>query len=368
MRALRGIGKFIWRFMVVFSFIVNLVLVVVLIAAGIFIFEIKNNVADPLVQGLHSTAMGLDQATIDWTIPVRDTLGIDLQVPINANTITSQVTEINGEAVEPIAGETVVTLTRPVPIVITGAFINSNDLTLRNATVNITLPPGTQLPVALDLEVGLQTDIPVELDVRAVIPLSQTQLADPIRTLALLFEPLAIGLHNLPSDFAQAGGLVTAVLQGEAIDLLATDGTGFSDEAYDPWVGFSRTAGLNYDLFDQPVPPENVPMMTGLTVPGGIPFLDEQLPDRTNIYAQGGVNDVNAQAIQNLQAQGIAPYFYDGSMSQYFQQIQATVPQPPADTTTGTSDGQGGADASGQSETSGDNGASDLGIIPPPNN
>jgi hypothetical protein len=142
MRALRGIGKFIWRFMVVFSFIVNLVLVVVLIAAGIFIFEIKNNVADPLVQGLHSTAMGLDQATIDWTIPVRDTLGIDLQVPINANTITSQVTEINGEAVEPIAGETVVTLTRPVPIVITGAFINSNDLTLRNATVNITLPPG----------------------------------------------------------------------------------------------------------------------------------------------------------------------------------------------------------------------------------
>lgn len=357
MRVLRGIGRFLWRFMVIFSFIVNLVLVVVLIGAGILIFEIKNNVADPLVQGLHSTAVGLNAATIDWTIPVRDTLGIDLRVPINANTITSTVTQIGGEPVAPIAGETVVTLTRPVPISIVGAFINSNDLTLRNATVNIILPAGTQLPVALDLEVGLQTDIPVELDVRAVIPLSETQLTDPIRTLALLFEPLAIGLHNLPSDFDQARLLITGLLNGAQIDLLKTDGTGFNAQAYIPWTGFSRTAGLNYDLFDQPWPPANEPVMTGISVPGGIPFLDEQLPDRANLYAQGGVNTANEQAIQSLQARGISAYHYDGTMAQVFRQIQANLP-PPTLTT---------PDSTGQTDATGDNDASSgLGIITAP--
>jgi len=282
---LRALGKFIWRFMVIFSFIVNLVLIVVLIVLGVLIFEIKNNVADPLVQGLHRTAVGLDNATIDWTIPVRDELGIDLLVPINAQTITSTVTEFNGEPVPPIAGETLVTLTRAVPIVINGAFIQSNDLTLRNAQVNITLPAGTVLPVSLDLELGLETDIPVELDVRAVIPINQTQLTDPIQTLQLLFEPLAIGLHNLPSDFNQAGAMVQRILNGEPIDLLRTDGKGgINNQPYVDWYGYSITAGENYALANSPVPPQNVPQETGIIPLGGIPILDSLLPWREQYY------------------------------------------------------------------------------------
>ncbi|HRF93941.1 MAG TPA: hypothetical protein PLZ51_02040, partial [Aggregatilineales bacterium] len=71
---LRAIGLFIWRFMVIFSFIVNIILVLVLVVAGLFIFHIKAQVAQPLVAGLHSSFVGLDNATIDWTIPVRDTI------------------------------------------------------------------------------------------------------------------------------------------------------------------------------------------------------------------------------------------------------------------------------------------------------
>lgn len=330
---MRALGKFIWRFMVIFSFIVNFVLIVVLAVAGLFIFQIKAQVADPLIGGLHSTAAGLGESTIDWVIPVRDTLGIDLEVPINANTIISQVTEIGGVPVaQTIPGETVVVLTRDVPIAITGANIDAGNLQLSNATVNITLPAGTELPVALNLAVGLSTDIPVELDVRAVIPLSETQLNDPIQQLGLLFEPLAIGLHNLPNDFSQAGAFAANLLAGDQpLDqlLLSTDGTGFNAEAYDPWRGFSQTAGVGYEnLMSQSYPLALRPIETGIVVPGGIPALDALLPDRA-VYYQNGQTPatVNAFSAQALTTTGIPAYTYDGTMAEIYNTSQGGISQ-----------------------------------------
>lgn len=357
---LRALGKFIWRFMVIFSFIVNLVLIVVLLGLGVFIFEIKNNVADPLVQGLHRTAVGLDKATIDWTIPVRDELFVDLQVPINQNTILSTVTEYNGEPVAPIAGETLVTLTRDVPLTINNAFIQSQDLTLRNAQVNITLPAGTSLPVSLNLEVGLQTDIPVALDVRAVIPISETQLTDPIQTLQLLFEPLAIGLHNLPSDFNEAGGMIQRVLNGEPINLLATDGTGgVNSDPYIDWYGYSLTAGENYALANAPVPAQNVPQETFIEPLGGIPVLDAQLPWRRDLYNNGSTPlQYNSELINFLNSNpDIDPSTWNGTGT-----INALVAQEStadADFSSQTVDGGTVPSVGGPNPTS-------SGIIPTP--
>ncbi len=320
MRLLKSIGRWLWRFMVIFSFIVNLVLVVVLLALGLLIFEIKNNVADPLVGGLHSTAVGLKDATIDWTIPVRDTLQVTFDLPLQQATI--------------------VTLNAPVPLIVSAKIdlpgINAYGV---DANVNLTLPQGLQLPVNLDLTVPVNQTVPVELDVRAVIPLSETQLADPIDTLRLLFEPLAIGLHNLPSDFNQAGDMVGRILRGELtleqINLLATDGTGgVNSEAYTPWVGYSRTAGLNYALFGEPVPAENVALPTNIVPPGGIPALDAQLKERRDYYLNNSTPDmVNATAIENLTAQGVDNVYYNGTMAAYYQQIQEDI----APQNTGTS-------------------------------
>lgn len=337
---LRALGKLIWRFMVIFSFIVNLVLIIVLLVLGILIFEIKNNVADPLVQGLHRTAVGLDKATIDWTIPVRDELFIDLDVPINSETILSTVTEYNGQPVEPIAGETLVTLTRDVPLVINNAFIQSPDLTLRNAQVNITLPAGTSLPVSLNLDLGLQTEIPVSLDVRAVIPIEETQLTDPINTLKLLFEPLAIGLHNLPSDFNEAGAMVQRVLDGQPIDLLKNDGTGgINDQPYMDWYGYSQTAGENYDLANSPVPPENVPTYTNIVPLGGIPILDSLLADRAQYYPNEQTPlQINEAARQNMLNSGIDPATWNGDGTIGALVAQEVTPEPSTNVTeTGTS-------------------------------
>ena len=371
---MRALGKFIWRFMVIFSFIVNIVLVVVLAVAGLYIFQIKQQVADPLIGGLHSTAAGLGESTIDWVIPVRDTLGIDLDVPINANTIISEVTEIGGVPVtQQIPGETVVVLTRPVPIAITGANIDAGNLQLTNATVNITLPAGTELPVALNLAVGLTTDIPVELDVRAVIPLSETQLNDPINQLGLLFEPLAIGLHNLPNNFSEAGAFAANVFAGnQPIDqlLLATDGSGFNAEAYDPWVGFSQTAGVGYEpLMAQNYPLELRPIETGIVVPGGIPALDALLPDRATYYQNGQTPlSVNAFSAQSLMSTGIPAYTYDGSMAEIYNTSQGGISQTVEEATMPTTTGQTVPptnDTSGQTNSTNTNN-SGSGIIPTP--
>ena len=83
---LRAFGKFIWRFMIIFSFIVNIVLVIVLVAAGILLFDIKNNIAEPLLTGLHATSRGLAESTIDWTIPERDNIPVRLNIPLQQDT------------------------------------------------------------------------------------------------------------------------------------------------------------------------------------------------------------------------------------------------------------------------------------------
>jgi hypothetical protein len=54
-RLLKAFGKIIWGFMVIFSFVVNLVLLAVVAILGVYIFNIKNDVADPLLKGLHSS-------------------------------------------------------------------------------------------------------------------------------------------------------------------------------------------------------------------------------------------------------------------------------------------------------------------------
>ncbi|NOG52208.1 MAG: hypothetical protein HND48_24310 [Chloroflexi bacterium] len=159
---LRFMGRSFWRFMVIFSFIVNLVLVVVVLILAATLFDIKHNIAEPLVGGLYSAFVGLEDATIDWTIPVRADVPVNLDIPINQNTV--------------------VTLTEAVPLTVV-AQIQAPSLTLSNARVSLSLPVGLQLPVALNLPVTVDDTLPVSLDVRAVIPLKETQLYDVARSL-----------------------------------------------------------------------------------------------------------------------------------------------------------------------------------------
>lgn len=285
MSTLRKIGSGVKLFMIVFSFVVNLVLVGVVVVLLLSIFDLKREVAVPLVGGLHSSFVGLDEATIDYTIPVRDTIPVVLDIPLQTNTV--------------------VTLTQPVPLSVSAVINLPGVGTLNNAQVNLQLPAGLQLPVQLDLNVPVNQSLDVELDVRAVIPIEDTQLHDALQNLQLLFQPLVLGLNNLPDNFDEAGPFIAGLLRGETPDLLA------SADLPDPWPGYSRTAGLNYGLANEPVPAGNQPLATGLVPLGGMPSADALL--REEIYAQGGPQAVNQRAAQAMAARGILAYYYDGT-------------------------------------------------------
>lgn len=361
MRALRSIGKWFWRFMVIFSFIVNIVLVVVLVFLLLTIFDIKNNIAQPLIQGLHSSFVGLNDATIDWTIPVRTSIDVtDKTITVDDSILLDK--------------DTIVTLTDNVYLNVTANITLPGVGNLNNAQVALALPKDLQLPVHLSLDVPVLIDvpvnledIPVDLDVRAVIPLSQTQLHDPVENLRLLFEPIVRILGNLPGDFSEVGPFVGQVVSGNPPNLLAD-----TDYSLNPWPGFSTTAGLNYDMANLPVPPENVPVLTGIQAVGGIPALDQGV--RPELYQNGDPAAVNTQAVGNAQAQGIPPQYYDGTYADYaggpLKQAQAaaqgmnTPPIVPTDA--------GGQPIQPTPPTGGQPGVSvtptpseDLGILPP---
>ncbi len=294
---LRALGRFIWRFMVIFSFVVNIVLLVVVAVLLLTLFDIKRNIAQPLVGGLYSAFVGLENATIDWTIPVRADVPVNLNIPLEQNTV--------------------VVLTEAVPLTVV-AQINAPALSLSNARVQLELPAGLRLPVALDLDVTVADTLPVALDVRAVIPLEETQLFDVAKSLQLLFEPLAVGLYNLPEDWAGAIELVGEVLNGTANLLVPND---FSLR---PWPGFSRSAGYNYplDLLTAPVPPNNVAVETGLVPLGGIPLLDEQI--RPDLYRDGSNPAAyNAQVEAGI---GIPAPYYDGSYPDARRDLLTQIP------------------------------------------
>lgn len=283
---MKTIGSALKNGFILFSFIVNLVLVIVVLVLASSLLQIKDSIVTPLVSGLHSSFVGLDEATIDWTIPVRDRIPVVLNIPLQT--------------------ETVVTLTQSVPLLVNAQITLPGGGGNLAATVALTLPQGLNLPVALDLNVPVDEQLDIAMDVRAVIPVSQTQLHDPIENLRLTFEPLVRTLHNLPGDF---GGMIALIG-----DLAAGRANLLAENAYsrDPWPGFSETAGLNYALASEPIPITGQPLVTGIVPVGGIPALDEAL--RPELYANGGSPaEHNAQAAAHMDGLGIPASSYDGS-------------------------------------------------------
>jgi hypothetical protein len=237
--------KFAWNAFknvaLLFSFIINLVLVITLVIVVLQIFQIKA-IVEPLIDGLHASFVGLDAATIDRVIPVRDEIPISFTLPLEQTTN--------------------VVLTAPVPLTVAAQFDLPGGGGRINGTVNINLPQGLILPVTLDLDVPVNTTVPVNLDVRAVIPLRDTQLHDAFNNLRGLLEPFVRALDNLPGNAGEGWTYLSQLLGGNAPYLLTP-----TEGSEHPWPGFSRTAGDGYTWpLDTPAQPG---VITG-TEPGGL--------------------------------------------------------------------------------------------------
>ena len=166
-------------FAIIFSFIMNAVLLIVLLIAAPLILPIVNDIVNPIVGGLNSSFVDMSSANITRTIDVNDTIPINFVLPLD--------TETNVVLVDNVALSGVPT-----------TFNLPGGGGTINGAVNLTLPKGLVLPVALNLDVPVDQEIDVALAVDVDIPLSETELGVPFNQLQSLFGPLDDLVQDLP--------------------------------------------------------------------------------------------------------------------------------------------------------------------------
>jgi hypothetical protein len=167
-------------FAIIFSFVVNLVMIVVLLLASPLILPVLDSVARPLVSGLTSSFEEMGNARIVRTISIEENIPIQFSVPLETTTT--------------------VVLDAPVPLSVPATFNLPGGGGTINGTVSLQLPAGMQLPVAMSLMVPVSDTIPISLEVAVDIPLEETELAQPFGDLQQLFTPLDTMLEQLPAN------------------------------------------------------------------------------------------------------------------------------------------------------------------------
>jgi len=167
---------------IVFSFVVNLVLIItLLIFGGWLLFPIKTDIVEPLLDDLQGAIDALEGATIVRTIPIDQRVPVDFTLPLNQDT-----TVVLSQDVE---------LTRPATFFLPGGG------GAINGTVVLNLPRGLELPVLLNLDVPVHNSIPVQFPVEVTIPLKETDLNQVVVKLNDVLGPIREYLDELPDGF-----------------------------------------------------------------------------------------------------------------------------------------------------------------------
>ena len=160
-----------WTIASVMSFTVNIILIIILLILFQMLGAIQitaNDQASGLLGGLYTNFVKMDRATIAATIPVDATIPLNIVVPVQ--TVTR------------------ITLAEAATIQNAHVRINTGAVNI-DADAVVTLPANTPLVVALDFPLTVQNSIPVHLDVAVNIPVTQTQLHEPLVGLQNVVEP-----------------------------------------------------------------------------------------------------------------------------------------------------------------------------------
>lgn len=172
------------NFAIIFSFVLNLVLLVLLILGARYIIPVMNDVAEPVVAGLNDSFEEMENAHIRQRIAINDQIPVVFDLPVRTDTVA--------------------TILEPVPMNIPTQFVLPGGGGYINGNVSFSLPAGTELPVQLDVVVPVSQSVPIVMEVPVDIPLSETELSQPFGDLRRLFAPLDSLLSNLPSSNAEA--------------------------------------------------------------------------------------------------------------------------------------------------------------------
>lgn len=165
---------------IIFSFIVNFILVLVLLLSPEPIFMTKNEVAEPLLLNLDSAFAALGDTKIESTVNIEDTMPVVFDLPLAQNTN--------------------VVLVQPVPIEAPATFVWPAGGGAIHGRVQLVLPEGQVLPVSLNLMVPVSTTVPVVMEVPVEIPLAEAGMAPAIEQLRAVFRPIGGALQSLPDS------------------------------------------------------------------------------------------------------------------------------------------------------------------------
>jgi hypothetical protein len=174
----RHFGEALKNFAIIFSFIVNVILVLVLLISPFPTLVIVNGFVEPLLGDLDNAFAALGDTKIETNVDLQQPLDIQFDLPLEQDTN--------------------VVLTEPVPLQANATFFLPGGGGSINGTVSLSLPEGMQLPVSLSLMVPVETTIPVEMDVPVEIQLDEAGMGPAIEQLRGVFEPLNQMLDQLP--------------------------------------------------------------------------------------------------------------------------------------------------------------------------
>ncbi len=169
------------NFAIVFSFVVNFVLVALLLALVLqsdAILAVKCDVAEPLLQDLDQAFAALGETTIQTTVYITDTVPVVFGLPLKENTN--------------------VVLTQPVPLSVPAQFALPGGGGMINGTVSLNLPQGQVLPVALAFNVPVSTTLPIVMQVPVEIHLAEAGMGPAIEQLRAVFRPVTGFVQSLP--------------------------------------------------------------------------------------------------------------------------------------------------------------------------
>lgn len=194
----------LWKAMILTSFAINLVLVFVVLFLLLFLFWWRGEIGATTqgVQGFAHDNVAELRDVVDQleAAHIRTTIPLDKPLPLRGAGVSVPVDQV-----------TEVTLVQDVDLTVNGAEIDLGaGNRLRAAAINLSLPAGTRLPIALKMNIPLDdVTIPVKLDVPVDIALAETELGPQFRRLGNVVDRLAypaaplLGLDIPPPEPAQ---------------------------------------------------------------------------------------------------------------------------------------------------------------------
>ena len=176
--------KKIWaafkNFAIVFSFIVNFVLVIVLLLSPEPFLSTKSEIAEPLLLDLDSAFAALGETTIRTTVQINHMLPISFDLPLQQ--------------------QTAVILNESVPLQVPATFYLPGGGGSINGVVSLALPSGQALPVTLGFHHPCGINSTREFSLPVEIELYKAGMGPAIDQLRAVFQPLTSFVQELPDS------------------------------------------------------------------------------------------------------------------------------------------------------------------------